>query len=183
MDLQDFLRTLTILELIRINGYGLYGLIGAMMGCVVLLPKSFPEFAVRMTCGFVFSFTLTPLAGPLLGGIVEANLGPRAAEHLYEAPAGVGVLVGMLSYFAASFVLHVARHSRDHVLTNRTTIHDIRERNRPDQSSYTPPSPFPPSPPTPPTPPTPPRSTDSLPWPDPNPSPNPNNRDADVWSL
>jgi MFS family permease len=176
MDLQDFLRTLTIMELFHINGYGVYGLIGAVMGCVVLPPKSFHEFMVRVSCGVVFSFTLTPLAGPLLGGIVEANLGPRAAEQLYQAPAGVGVLVGMLAYFAASFVLHVARHSKDDVVTNRTTIHDIQKRNQ-DTAPGIPPAPLPP------TPPAPPRSTDSLPWPDPNPSPDHKNRDTDIWSL
>ena len=66
------------MELIRINGFGLYGLTGAFIGRVALLPKSFPEFAVRMTFGCVFSFTLTLLAGPLLCGIFEANLGPPA---------------------------------------------------------------------------------------------------------
>jgi hypothetical protein len=67
--------------LICINSHGLYGLIGAFIGCVVLLPKSFLEFTVRMTCGFVFSFMLPTLAGPLLGGIVAANLGPRALRQ------------------------------------------------------------------------------------------------------
>jgi hypothetical protein len=142
------------------------------MGCVVLLPKSFHEFVVRITCGFVFSFTLTPLAGPLLGGIVEANVGARAAERLYDAPAGVGILVGMISYFAAAFILNVARFSKEDVETNRTTIHDIKKRNQPDSGGS-----WPPSPPS--------------PWPSPRPDPldprprpdTPSDREPDIWSL
>ncbi|MBL8856809.1 MAG: hypothetical protein JNK57_22810, partial [Planctomycetaceae bacterium] len=94
MDLQDFFRTLTILDLFRINGYGVYGLLGAGLGCALMAPRSFHEFIVRMSCGFIFSFTLTPMSGPLLGGMVEQNLGPRAAEQLYDSPAGLGILVG-----------------------------------------------------------------------------------------
>jgi hypothetical protein len=57
MHQQEYLRTLTILDLIRSNGYGLCGLIGVFMGYGVQLPKSFPEFVVRRNCGFVFSST------------------------------------------------------------------------------------------------------------------------------
>lgn len=100
------------------------------MGCAVLPPKTFREAFVRILCGVVFSFTLTPLAGPLLGGIVEKNVGPRAAEGLYDAPAGVGILVGMLSYFVATFAMSVARHTTRDAVKNETTLHDIRTRNR-----------------------------------------------------
>ncbi len=156
MDLQDFLRITTILDLFRINGYGLYGIVGALMGCAVLLPATFREFCVRVLCGFVFSFTLTPLAGPLLGGIVEKNIGPRAAEQLYTSPAGVGILVGMLSYFAVSFILTVAKNSHRHAVRNKTTVHDLA----PERPGYQPPSPFPP------------------PWPAPSPAPSPTDRNA-----
>lgn len=128
-DLLDFLRTVTIFDLVRINGYGVYGGLGAAMGCVVLPPKTFREAVVRVLCGVVFSFTLTPLAGPLLGGIVEKNVGARAAEGLYDAPAGVGILVGMLSYFVATFAMSVARHTTRDVIKYETTLHDIRTRN------------------------------------------------------
>lgn len=179
MDLQDFLPLLTILEFFHINGYGVYGLIGAVMGCVVLPSKSFHEFMVQVSCGVVFSFKLTPSAGPLLGGIGEANLGPRATEQLYQAPAGVGVLVGMLAYFAASFVLHVARHSKDDVVTNHTTIHEIKKRNQ-DTGPSIPPAPLPPIPfpvgpnPTP-------NPNPSPSWQDPDPAPTA--RERDIWSL
>lgn len=173
MDLQDFLRTLTILDIFRINGYGVYGLIGAGLGCAVQPPPSFREFFVRMSCGFIFSFTLTPLSGPLLGGIVEQNLGPRAAEHLYDSPPGIGILVGMLSYFLASFVLSVAKHSKEDVEKNRTTFHDVRKRNQ-QPDACNPPQPPPPDlqPPNPP-----PKPSPDTTWPDPNSQPH------DIWSL
>lgn len=140
MDVEQFLRTTSLMELLHANGCGLYGLLGAFIGCWFIPPKGVRDFSLRLACGFIFSFALTPLVGPLAGGFVEKSFGARAAESLYSAPASVGIVIGLIAYYAASLLVVIARNSHREAVEEDKTFLDYK----PDDPYYNPPyNPYP----------------------------------------
>lgn len=123
---------------LKVNGFGSFGALGALIGGVSVPAKSWGEMASRVLMGFLVSITLTPLVAPVCAGLIEKWVSRDAAAPWRDTPAPIGILIGLVAYWLVAALVAVARNTQRSAEVDETTFFDLR----PSESDRTPPSPW-----------------------------------------
>lgn len=126
---------------LKVNGYGSFGVLGALIGGLSFPAKSWSEMFSRVLLGFVVSITLTPLVAPVAAGLIEQWVSREAAGPWRDTPAPLGIVIGLLAYWIVAALIALARNTHRSVETEETTLFDLQpsepEPNRPSWDDST----------------------------------------------
>jgi len=110
---------------LKTNGFGTFGALGALLGHASYPARSLGEFLTRVVIGFTVSFALTPLISPLVAGIIEQSVGKAAAQPWRDYPAPLGIVIGMVAYWAVPAIIAIARNTHRKTEDESITFFDL----------------------------------------------------------